>query len=47
MNSLQHNLTRTIRIRAAREIVFGYFTDSARWANWWGAGSTIEAHPGG
>ena len=47
MNSLQHNLTRTLRIRAAREIVFGYFTDSARWANWWGAGSTIEAHPGG
>ncbi len=24
MNSLQHRLTRTIRIRAAREVVFGY-----------------------
>src|SRR4029450_11011246 len=24
-----------------------YFTDSALWAAWWGAGSTIEARPGG
>jgi uncharacterized protein YndB with AHSA1/START domain len=27
--------------------VFGYFTESARWAAWWGAGSTIDARPGG
>ena len=23
--------------------MFGYFTDSAHWAAWWGAGSTIDA----
>jgi uncharacterized protein YndB with AHSA1/START domain len=27
--------------------VFKYFTDPARWAAWWGAGSTIDARPGG
>jgi uncharacterized protein YndB with AHSA1/START domain len=32
---------------ASRETVFRFFTDSARWASWWGAGSTIEARPGG
>src|ERR1700733_13438755 len=47
MNSLEHNLTRTVSIRAARATVFSYFTDSARWADWWGAGSTIDAQPGG
>ena len=25
----------------------GIFTDNARWAAWWGAGSTIDARPGG
>jgi uncharacterized protein YndB with AHSA1/START domain len=34
-------------IQARREIVFGFFTESARWASWWGAGSTIDARPGG
>jgi uncharacterized protein YndB with AHSA1/START domain len=29
------------------EIVFRYFTDTARWAAWWGAGSAIDARPGG
>src|SRR5579862_9851353 len=47
MNSLEHNLTRTVSIRAPRQTVFNYFTDSARWADWWGAGSTIDPHPGG
>jgi uncharacterized protein YndB with AHSA1/START domain len=47
MNKLEHNLTRTVSIRAARATVFTYFTDSARWADWWGAGSTIDAQPGG
>jgi uncharacterized protein YndB with AHSA1/START domain len=47
MNPLEHNLTRTVSIRAARSTVFTYFTDSARWADWWGAGSTIDAQPGG
>jgi uncharacterized protein YndB with AHSA1/START domain len=34
-------------IGAPRAAVFKYFTDSARWAAWWGAGSTIDARPGG
>jgi len=44
---LPHRLDRTVTIEAAREIVFAYFTDSSRWASWWGAGSHIEARPGG
>ena len=40
-------LDRTIEIRAARATVFRFFTESARWARWWGAGSTIEPVVGG
>jgi uncharacterized protein YndB with AHSA1/START domain len=47
MPELPYSLDRTVLIRATREIVFRYFTDSARWASWWGAGSTIDASPGG
>src|SRR6185437_8021195 len=47
MTDLPFDLERTILIRADRETVFRYFTDSARWAMWWGAGSTIDAQPGG
>lgn len=47
MPALAHRLDRTIVINAPREAVFRYFTDSARWATWWGAGSTIDARPGG
>jgi uncharacterized protein YndB with AHSA1/START domain len=47
MTPLPHRLDRTLLIRAHREIVFAYFTESPRWAAWWGAGSTIEAHAGG
>ena len=47
MTTLAHQLERTIAIGAPPETVFTYFTDSARWAAWWGAGSTIEARPGG
>jgi len=47
IGALSHRLERTVVIRARREIVFGFFTDPARWASWWGAGSTIEARPGG
>lgn len=47
MNELTHHLNRTIVIRALPETVFRYFTDPARWAAWWGAGSTIDAKPGG
>jgi uncharacterized protein YndB with AHSA1/START domain len=45
--ALAHSLDRTVVIRATRETVFRYFTDPARWAAWWGAGSTIDARPGG
>jgi uncharacterized protein YndB with AHSA1/START domain len=34
-------------IHATPETVFRFFTDSERWAKWWGAGSTIEPRPGG
>jgi glutathione S-transferase len=45
--SRPHSLNRRVVIRAPQDIVFRYFTDSARWAAWWGAGSTIDARPGG
>lgn len=44
---LPHSLDRTITIRARRETVFCYFTDSLRWAKWWGAGSMIDPEVGG
>lgn len=47
MTKLLHELERSIVIQASREVVFRYFTDSTRWAAWWGAGSTIDARPGG
>ncbi len=47
MPALAHRLDRTIVINAPREAVFRYFTDSAQWAKWWGAGSTIDARAGG
>jgi uncharacterized protein YndB with AHSA1/START domain len=47
MDELPYSLDRTVVIRAAPETVFRFFTDSARWATWWGAGSTIDAQPGG
>jgi uncharacterized protein YndB with AHSA1/START domain len=45
--ALAHQLDRTIVIEAPPPAVFKYFTDPARWAAWWGAGSTIDARPGG
>jgi uncharacterized protein YndB with AHSA1/START domain len=45
--SLPHSLDRTVVIRARRETVFRYFTDSSRWAAWWGAGSMIDPEVGG
>ncbi len=45
--NLEHRLDRTVDIQAPPETVFRYFTDSARWAKWWGAGSSIEPRPGG
>jgi uncharacterized protein YndB with AHSA1/START domain len=47
MNPLAHSLERTILIAATRATVFRYFTDSGRFAAWWGAGSTIDGRPGG
>ena len=44
---LPYRLDRTILIRASRDTVFAFFTDSERWASWWGAGSHIEGRPGG
>lgn len=45
--TLPHQLDRTIVIGAPPASVFRFFTDPARWAAWWGAGSTIDARPGG
>jgi uncharacterized protein YndB with AHSA1/START domain len=45
--NLPHHLDRTLLIHARRETVFRFFTDSARWASWWGDGSSIDPRPGG
>jgi len=42
MKSLPYSVDRNILIEADRDTVFGFFTDSARWATWWGAGSTVD-----
>jgi uncharacterized protein YndB with AHSA1/START domain len=47
MPELPYSLDRTVVIRAKPETVFRFFTDSVRWASWWGAGSTIDTRPGG
>ena len=47
MTTLAHRLDRSLVIEAPQAAVFRYFTDSARWAAWWGAGSAIDAQPGG
>jgi uncharacterized protein YndB with AHSA1/START domain len=45
--TLPHRLDRTVTIHAPPETVFRFFTDSARWAKWWGAGSHLDPRPGG
>ncbi len=45
--TMPYQLTRDLVIRAPRDRVFAYFTDTPRWAAWWGAGSTIDPSPGG
>lgn len=45
--TLPHRLDRTVTIHASPEIVFRFFTDTVRWAKWWGAGSHIDPRPGG
>jgi len=47
LGKLEFALGRELVIRAPRALVFRYFTDSARFARWWGAGSSIEGRPGG
>ena len=47
MNELTETLDREISICARRETVFAYFTDSDRFARWWGEGSRIDPRPGG
>jgi uncharacterized protein YndB with AHSA1/START domain len=47
MTSETFTLERTVLICAPRATVFRYFTDSDRFAAWWGEGSTIDARPGG
>lgn len=47
MPELPFDLERTVVIRAEPETVFRFLTDSARFAAWWGAGSTIDPRPGG
>lgn len=47
MNDESFLIERTVLIRAKRSTVFRYFTDSARFAAWWGPGSTIDPRPGG
>jgi len=47
MSGRDHVVERTVTIAARRETVFRYFTDSDRFAAWWGAGSTIDPRSGG
>lgn len=47
LGKLEFSIEREIVIRAPRATVFRFFTDSERWARWWGAGSTIEGRVGG
>jgi uncharacterized protein YndB with AHSA1/START domain len=47
MTDLSHRLDRSIVIHATPQTVFRFFTDSTRWASWWGQGSTIDAREGG
>ncbi len=47
MPSLPFRLDRSVFILAKPDTVFAFFQDSARWASWWGAGSTIDPRVGG
>jgi uncharacterized protein YndB with AHSA1/START domain len=47
MTTLPHRLDRSVFILAKRDTIFAFFQDNARWASWWGAGSTIDPRPGG
>lgn len=47
MAGFPYRVERSVAIGARPETVFRFFTDSARWARWWGEGSAIEARAGG
>lgn len=47
LGKLEFSLERELVIRAPRAVVFRFFTDPARFASWWGPGSTIEGRVGG
>jgi uncharacterized protein YndB with AHSA1/START domain len=47
MPALDHRLDRTLLIHATPDTVFSFFTDTDRWARWWGAGSRIDPKVGG
>ena len=47
LGKLEFSVEREVVIRAPRAVVFRFFTDPARFASWWGAGSTIEGRVGG
>jgi uncharacterized protein YndB with AHSA1/START domain len=47
MTALPYRLDRTVIIRARPATVFAFFSNSDDWASWWGAGSSIDARPGG
>ena len=47
MTTLPFTLDRSVVIRATPDIVFSFFTDTPRWARWWGPGSSIDPTPGG
>lgn len=42
-----NDVVRRVEICAPRETVFRYFTDTPRFAAWWGEGSTVDPRPGG
>lgn len=41
------DVVRHVVVAARRETVFRFFTDSSRFARWWGEGSQIDPRPGG
>ena len=47
MGDLSFELERAVTVRATRATVFRYFTDSERFAAWWGAGSRVDPRAGG
>lgn len=47
MTTLTHRIDRSLVIQATPAIVFAFLTETPRWAAWWGAGSEIDARPGG